>query len=168
MCMGNGSPLQYSCLENPMDGGAWWATVHEVAKSQILLSDFTFTFHFHTLEKEMATHSSVLAWRIPGTGEPGRLPSMGSHRLGHDWSNLAAAAAATAIWTLCYGMLFLDHFSEQSKNRYFLFSCEGTRVHLTISIPSNLNFWFCSSASFISLDSLQITHNHSFALLVTQ
>ena len=66
---GSGTPLQYSCLENPMDGGAWWAAVHGVTKSRTLLSDFTFTFHFHTLEKEMATHSSVLAWRIPGTGE---------------------------------------------------------------------------------------------------
>ena len=65
---GNGTPLQYSCLENPMDGGAWWAAVHGVAKSRTRLSDFTFTFHFHSLEKEMATHSSVLAWRIPGTG----------------------------------------------------------------------------------------------------
>ena len=80
----NGTPLQYSCLENPMDGGAWWAAVHGVAKSRIRLSDFTFTFHFHALEKEMATHSSILAWRIPGTGEPGGLPSMGSHRVGHD------------------------------------------------------------------------------------
>ena len=87
------TPLQYSCLENPMDGGAWWAAVHGVAKSRTWLSDFTFIFHFHPLEKEMATHSSVLAWRIPGTGEPGRLPSMGSHRVGHDSSNLAAAAA---------------------------------------------------------------------------
>ena len=65
---GNGTPLQYSCLENPMDGGAWKAAVHGVARSQTLLSDFTFTFHFHALEKEMATRSSVLAWRIPGTG----------------------------------------------------------------------------------------------------
>ena len=65
---GNGTPLHYSCLENPMDGGAWWAAVHGVAKSQTRLSDFTFTFHFHALEKEMATHSSVLAWRIPGMG----------------------------------------------------------------------------------------------------
>ena len=81
---GNGTPLQYSCLENPMDGGAWWSTVHGVAKSWTRLSDFTFTFHFHALEKEMATHSSVLAWRIPGTGEPGGLPSVGSHRVGHD------------------------------------------------------------------------------------
>ena len=81
------------CLENPMDRGAWWAAVHGVAKSWTQLSDFTFTFHFHVLEKEMATHSSVLAWRIPGTREPGGLPSMGSHRVGHAWSNLAAAAA---------------------------------------------------------------------------
>ena len=75
-----------------MDGGAWWATVHGVARRQTRLSDFTFTFHFHALEKEMATHSSVLAWRSPGTAEPGGLPSMGSHRVGHDWSDLAAAA----------------------------------------------------------------------------
>ena len=81
---GNGTPLQYSCLKNPMDGGAWWATVHGVAKSWTRLSDFTFTFHFHALEKEIATHSSVLAWRIPGTGEPAGLPSLGSHRVGHD------------------------------------------------------------------------------------
>ena len=91
---GNGTPLQYSCLENPMDGGAWKAAVHGVAKSRTWLSDFTFTFHFHALEKEMATHSSVLALRIPGMGEPGGLPSMGSHRVRHDWSDLAAAAAA--------------------------------------------------------------------------
>ena len=90
---GNGTPLQYSCLENPMDGGAWWAAVRGVAKSQIGLSDFTFTFPFHALEKEMATQSSILAWRIPGTGEPGGLTSMGSHRVGHDWSDLTAAAA---------------------------------------------------------------------------
>ena len=77
-----------------MDGGAWWAAVHGVTKSQTWLSDFSFTFHFHALEKEVATHSSVLAWRIPGTGEPGGLPSMGSQRVGHDWSDLAAAAAA--------------------------------------------------------------------------
>ena len=86
---GNGTPLQYSCLENPKDGGAWWAAVHGVAKSRIRLSGFTFTFHFPALEKEMATHSSVLAWRIPGTGEPGGLLSMGLHRAGHDWSDLA-------------------------------------------------------------------------------
>ena len=81
---GNGTPLQYSCLENPMDGGTWWAAVHGVVKSWTQLSNFTSTFHFHALEKEMATHSSVLAWRIPGTGEPDGLPSLGSHRVGHD------------------------------------------------------------------------------------
>ena len=81
---GDGTPLQYSCLENPMDGGTWWAAVYGVAKSRTRLSDFTFTFHSHALEKEMATHSSVLAWRIPGTAEPGGPPSMGSHRVGHD------------------------------------------------------------------------------------
>ena len=72
----NGTSLQYSCLENPMDGGAWWAVVHGVAKSRTRLSNFPFTFHFQALEKEMATHSSVLAWRIPGTGEPGGLPRL--------------------------------------------------------------------------------------------
>ena len=94
---GNGIPLQYSCLENPLDRGAWKAAVHGVPKSRTRLSDFTFTFHFYALEKEMATHSSVLAWRLSGKGEPGGLPSMGSHRVGHDWSNLAAAAAASAV-----------------------------------------------------------------------
>ena len=91
----NGTPLQYSCLENPMDGGAWWAAVRGVAKSRTQLSDFTFTFHFHALEKEMATHSSVLAWRIPWMGEPGGLPSMGSHRVQHNWSDLAVSRGYT-------------------------------------------------------------------------
>ena len=81
---GDGAPLQCFCLENPMDGGAWWAAVLGVTKSQAQLSNFTFTFHFHALEKEMATHSSVRAWRVPRTGEPGGLPSMGLHRVGHD------------------------------------------------------------------------------------
>ena len=81
---GTGNPLQYSCLENPRDRGAWWAAVHGVAKSQTRLSDFTLIFQFHALVKAMATHSSVLAWRIPGTREPGGLPSLGLHRVGHD------------------------------------------------------------------------------------
>ena len=81
---GNDTPLQYFCLENPKDGGAWWAAVHGVPASRTRLSNFTFTFHFHALEKEMATYSSVLAWRIPGTEEPGGLPSMGSQ----SWTRL--------------------------------------------------------------------------------
>ena len=92
-----------------MDGGAWWAAVHGVARGRTRLSDFTFTFHFHALEKERTTHMSVLAWRIPGTREPGGLPSTGSHRIGHNWSDLAAAAAAAAgiktkpnyLWETC-------------------------------------------------------------------
>ena len=92
---GNGTPLQYSCLENPMDGGAWKASVHGVTEGRTRLSDFSFTLHFHALEKEMATHSSVIAWRILGMGEPGGLPSLGSHRVGHNWSDLAAKTDTT-------------------------------------------------------------------------
>ena len=96
-CSSFGKCVFYTCrLRNPMDGGAWYAAVHGVAKSRTWLSDFIFTFHFHELEKEMATHSSVLAWRIPGTGKPDGLPSVGLHRVGHDWSDLAAAAAGAA------------------------------------------------------------------------
>ena len=102
--------LQYSCLENPMDGGAWWAAVHGVTKSRTWLSDFTFTFHFPALEKEMATHSSVLAWRIPGMGQPGGLPSMGLHRVGHNWSNLAVAVAAK------FFNMLLNKFNKDFKN----------------------------------------------------
>ena len=99
-----------------MDGGAWWAAVHGVAKSQTRLSDFTFTFLFHVLEKEMATHTSVLAWRIPGTGEPGGLPSLGSHRVRQDWSDLAAAAAASSVW------IYTDteNWGETSKWKSFI------------------------------------------------
>ena len=86
---GNCTWLQYSCLENPMDRGAWWAAVHGVATCWMRLSDFTFTFHFHTVEKEMATHSSSLTWRIPWTKEPGQIQSIGSQSVGHNWSNLA-------------------------------------------------------------------------------
>ena len=101
---GNGNPLQYSHLENPMDGGAWRVAVHGVAKSRTQLRDFTLTFHFHAWEKEMATHSSVLAWRIPGTEEPSGLPSMGLHRVGHDWSDLAAAAACIYYFSSYFAM----------------------------------------------------------------
>ena len=89
---GNGAPLQCSCLENPMDRGTWWAAVHGVAKSRTQLSDFTFTFHFYALEKEMATHSCVLAWRIPGMGEPGGLPSMGSQ----SWTQLKRLSSSSS------------------------------------------------------------------------
>ena len=102
---GNGTPLQHSCLEDPVDRGAWWAAVHGVAKSWTRLSDFTFTFHFHALETEMATHSSVLAWRLPGMGEPGGLPSMGSQRVGYDWSDLAAAAAIAHLDEMTWNLL---------------------------------------------------------------
>ena len=96
---GSGNPLQYSHPETPMGGGAWSAAVHGVAKSRTRLSDFTFTFHFPALEKEMAGHSSVLAWRIPGTGEPDGLQSMGSRGVGHDWSDWAAAASTLfMVW----------------------------------------------------------------------
>ena len=97
---GNGDPLQYSCLENPMGRGACWAAVHRVVKSWTWLSDFI--FHFHALEKEMAAHSSVLAWRIPGMGAPGRRPFMESHRVRDNWSDLAAAAAEKNHWSLSW------------------------------------------------------------------
>ena len=123
-----------------MDGGAWWAAVHGVAKSLTRLSDFPFIFYFHALEKEMATHSSVLAWRIPGTVEPGGLPSMGSHRVGHDLSDLAAAAAGSFehflsvpapplfIWAILYEWLHnnpingypVTLFNLLTNNRWFL------------------------------------------------
>ena len=105
--------------KNPMDGGAWWAVVHGVAKSLTRLSDFTLTFHFHALEKEMATHSSVLAWRIPGTGEPGELPSMGSHRVAHDWSDLAAAAAEVLSWVIWVPTLLSEVFLSSSSSPSF-------------------------------------------------
>ena len=100
-------PLQCFCLENPMGGGASWAAVHGVVKSRTRRSDFTFSFHFHALEKKMAAHSSVLAWRIPGPGEPGGLPSMGSHRVRHDWSDLAASIMS--VFGDCSALSLLLH-----------------------------------------------------------
>ena len=113
-------------LENPMDGGTWWAAVHGVTKSRTRLNDFTFTFHFHALEKEMATHSSVLAWRVPGTGEPGGLPSMGLRRVGHDWSDLATID----IWSgcpVCPPLIWLwtheEHQESYTPSSFFTFVC---------------------------------------------
>ena len=130
---GNGNPLQYSCLENPMDG-AWWAAVHGVAKSQTRLRDFTFTFHFHALEKEMATHSSVLAWRIPGMEEPGGLPSLGSH----SWTRLKRLSSSS---------------SSSSMPKMWI-SPWNNHNNLEICLPVlnilhiGINFWKCH------------THNH--------
>ena len=115
---GNGTPLQHSCLENPMDRGAWWAAVHGVAEGRTRLSDFTFTFYFHALEKERAACSSVLAWRIPETGEPGTLPSVGSHRVRHDWSDLATALPWKKIKR---SSLFVIYFSAKWLTFWFLF-----------------------------------------------
>ena len=112
---GNGNPLQYSCLENPMEGGAWWASVHGVARSWTRLRDFTFTFHFHALEKEMATHSSVLAWRIPETGEPGGLPSMGSHRVGHDCATSLSLSLFKSLQMVIAAMKLKDAYSLEEK-----------------------------------------------------
>jgi len=116
-----------------MDGGAWKAAVHGVAEGRIWLSDFTFTFHFHALEKEMATHSSVLAWRIPGTGEPGELPSMGSHRVGHDWSDLAAAEWLTHtflyLYFACAGSSLLRGLFSGWREQRLLSSCGAQASH---------------------------------------
>ena len=115
----------HSCLENPVDRRACWAAVHGIAKSRTRLSDFTFTFHFPALEKEMAAHSSVLAWRIPGTVEPGGFSSMGSHRVAHDWSNLAAAAAAAAAYSKGNPIQYsgLTYRGKQSKERIHICIC---------------------------------------------
>ena len=122
----NGTPLQYSCLENPIDGGAWKAVVHGVAEGGTRLSNFTFTFHFHALEKEMATPSSVLAWRIPGTGEPCGLSSVGSHRVRHDWNDLAAVASSikSQLRSLAAYHLTLSH-TPSSSSSWCL--CSGER-----------------------------------------
>ena len=133
---GNGNPLQYSCLENLMDRGVWWAAVHVVAKSWTRLNDYTFTFHFHALEKEMATHSSVLAWRISGTVKPGGVSSMGLHRVGHDWCHLAAAAAAAGYmaigWIAESALIFLiRYFFEQIL--YIKQTCVESQLNSSLS-----------------------------------
>ena len=122
---GNGTPLQYSCLENPMDGGAWWAAVHGVASSQTRLSDFTFTFHFHALEKEMATHSSVLAWRIPGTGEPGGLLSLGVAQSRTRMKLLSSSSRVILVSVLlfCFFPTPETKLTIKAENYYFMFKC---------------------------------------------
>ena len=126
----NGTPLQYSCLENPMDGGAWKAA--GVAEGRTRPSDFTFTFHFHALEKEMATHSSVLAWRISGMGEPGGLLSMGSHRVGHDWSDLAAAEIALQFQYMYYFIFvtfkYTMNYLVERRKHLFLSLCQRPKL----------------------------------------
>ena len=147
----NGTPLQYSCLENPMDVGAWKAAVHRVAEGQVRLSNFTFTFHFHALEKAMATHSRVLAWRILGTGEPGGLPSMGAHRVRHDWSDLAAfynysldtwKISITTIQRAFYSTFPTTFeplfYSKNAKSTQFSFSLLYVFFHYNSSTPENL------------------------------
>ena len=144
-----------------MDGGVWWAAVHGVAKSRTWLSDFTFTFHFHALEEEMATHSSVLAWRIPGTAGPGGLPSMGLHRVGHDWSDLAAAAEPDILecevkWAL--ESITTNKASGGDGIPVELFSnperwcCESA----ALSMPANLE----NSAVAMGLEEVSFPPNH--------
>ena len=110
---GNGNPLQYSCLENAMGGGAWWAIVHGVAKSWTQLSNFTFTFHFHALEKEMATHSSILAWKTPCTVELGGLQSMGLQGVGYDYARMHAGMIGTWRFVTLFSLL-LKRFNRKS------------------------------------------------------
>ena len=158
---GNGTPLQYSCLENPMDGGAWWASVHGVTKSQTWLNNFTFTFHFHAVEKEMATHSSVLAWRIPGTGEPGGLLSIGTHRVGHDWSDLAAAAAVRFLLSfsikICYYQGTIAHHVAKTNGQFsVLNSLDPSAAFSTAAhaLFKNTSFPFRASRKNVLLDFL--------------
>ena len=134
-----------------MDRGAWWAAVHGVAKSRARLSDFTFTFHFHALEKEMATHSSILAWRIPGTGVPSRLLSLGLHRVGHDWSDLAAAAAAAAMYWITHlspldSKFHIYHTSDSyiySISFSVLYSVLLIRIYWSVYSETDTTKWLC-------------------------
>ena len=146
-----------------MDRGAWWAAVHGVAKSQTRLSDFPFTFHFHALEREMATHSSVLVWRTPGTGEPGGLLSMGSHRVGHDWSDLAATAIAAAGYMMNCNNLnlgtdsfvpFCSDFGAQENKVSHCFHCFLSISHEVMGLDAMiLVFWMLSFRPTFSLSS---------------
>ena len=146
---GNGTPLRYSCLENPMDGGAWWVAVHGVAGSRTWLSNFTFTFNFHALEKEMATHSSVLAWRIPGMVEPDGLPSMGLHRRLKRLSS-SSSSIQFSQHHLLKRLSFPHEWSCHSCQKSFDHVCEGVLMSLFYSIglyfclmPVPCNFDYC-------------------------
>ena len=168
---GSGTPLQYSCLENPMDRRARKAAVHGVVKSRTRLSDFTFTFRFHALEKEMATHTSILAWRIPGPGEPGGLLSVGSHKVGHDWSNLAAAACPLSWWyhpTISSSFVpfssCLQSFSASGSFPVnWLFESGGQSIGASASVlPMNIQDWFpLGLTDLISLLSKSLLQHHS-------
>ena len=150
---GNGTPLQHSCLENPMDRGAWWAAVPGVAKTRTQLSDFTFTFHFPALEKEMATHSSVLAWRIPGTVESGGLPSIGSHRAGSTEATeqqLLSGIDEAIYWCLCgeeAGLVSLRclplHVWNCSRDGW------KTGIHLIMLNPGPSSTWSSQETGFL-------------------
>ena len=145
-----------------MEGGAWWAAVHGVAKSRTRLSNFTFTFHFHALEREMATHSSVLALRIPGTGKPGGLPSMGSHRVGHDWSDLAAAPA-TAGSSVGKGEAAVSNHCCNNHG----FSCIHTYICMYIQHPAP-SFYISRLTlhAFLHGDTYFVHLHHSFFLVI--
>ena len=144
-----------------MDGGAWWATVHGVAKSRTRLSNFTFTFHFHALEKEMPTHSSVLAWRIPGTGEPGGLPSMGSHRVGHDWSDLAAAASLYKDSGDKFHLTFNDR--KKIVSVYFVINLEPNLIFCLLGMTLALRA-LCSEDAYSWIKTRLIYHCWSGAV----
>ena len=159
-----------------MDGEAWKAAVHGVSEGRARLSDFTFTFHFHALEEEMATHSSVLAWRIPGMGEPGGLLSMGSRRVGHDWNDLAAAAACMKcslgvsnfleeISSLSHSVVFLYFFALISEEGFLISPCYS----LELCVQMGLSFFFSFAFIFCSNKTLQkicgrpnMVHRHNF------
>ena len=154
-----------------MDGGARWAIVHGVAKSWTRLSNFTSTFHFHALEKEMATHSSVLAWRIPGTGEPGGLPSIGPHRVGHDWSNLAAAAVLHIRWPKYWSFSFsISPSNEYSGlisfriDLFDLFAIQGTLKSLLQYHSSKASVLQCLAFFMVQLSYLYLTTGKTIAL----
>ena len=159
-----------------MDGGSWKSAVHGVAQGQTRLSDFTFTFHFHALEKEMATHSSVLAWRIPGTGEPGGLPSLGSHRVGHEWSDLAAAAANYFILWNRFEMSGpvlrgISAFHSQPGTRFLLNCCstilwDSPMDQWVKNLPAMLKTWIRSLGQEDPLEEEMAIHSKILARIL--